>query len=137
MWLIVALLFLLLELGHPGLFLFLSFSLGAVASAIVSYYSNSFIVQSLIFLSGTILSMVAMRRWLHSRPTKKHAHTNVYALRGKRGIITRTIQADQSGQVKVQGETWSARSVDGDVIEQGTSVEVVRVSGAHLVVQEV
>ena len=137
--LFVALLFFILELGNPGLFLFLSFSLGAIVSAMVSIYNESLIVQSLTFLGGTIVALFALRHWLvrTAQPTEKNEHTNVYALQGKRGLVVRTIEVDSPGQIKVQGEVWSARSLHGERIEHGEQIEVVQVKGSHLIVQKV
>ena len=137
-WFIVALVFFVLEIGHPGLLLFLSFSCGALLSALASIYNYSIVVQSLIFLGGTIVSLFIMHRWLikKNQQVKKGDHTNVYALQGKRGRVTRAIGLGKPGQVKVGGETWSAREVNGVSIEQGAAITVVRISGSHMIVQE-
>ena len=49
----------------------------------------------------------------------------------------REIAPGKMGLVKVDGETWSARSSHGQTVKEGVQVIVVRIKGAHLVVQEV
>jgi len=41
----------------------------------------------------------------------------------------------RDGRVKIGGETWSARAIDGDrVIEAGEMVRVIRIDGATALV---
>ena len=138
-WLIVALSFLIFEMGHPGLFFFLSFSLGALITGLVSLWVPSYIIQSLVFLAGSTVSFFVLRYWVRARMfhSKKDEHTNIYALHGKHGFVVVQITSNKAGQVKVGGETWSARSVDASSIDIGTEVKVVAVSGVHLRVERV
>jgi len=41
---------------------------------------------------------------------------------------------EHGGQVKIGGDTWSARTLDGSVVEEGEAVTVVEISGAMAVV---
>ena len=50
-WLGSGIVLLLLELSNPGLFLFLSFCLGAVAAAGATLFGCSFITQMALFLA--------------------------------------------------------------------------------------
>lgn len=138
-WLIIAVLFLLLEMGHPGLFFFLSFSCGALITALISLYSSTFIAQSIIFLVSTILSLFILKKWVAKkvRLGAKHTHTNMYALQGKRAIVLESITPTKPGLVKINGEIWTARSMHDDAINKDATVQVVRVSGAHVVVEEI
>lgn len=138
LWLVVAVLFLLMEIGSPGLFYFLSFCCAAVMSALMCFVTDSAIVQSLTFLGGAIFWMFVLkyciRSWKHH---KKASLTNVYALQGKLGIVLIDISYENPGQVKVQGEIWSAKSVHDVPIKAGAHIEVVAVTGAFMVVQEI
>lgn len=133
-WLATALAFLFLELGHPGLFFFLSFSLGAVCAAAVSLWDPLIITQCLVFLGGTVVACVALNKW--RKATQPHQQqTNVYALRGKRGRVVVAITADKPGHVRVNGEIWLARSHDGIFYPVDAQIEVVDMRGNHLVVK--
>ena len=51
--------------------------------------------------------------------------------------MTKEIQEDTKGEVKVMGSTWSAISIDKDFIEAGTHVEILAIDGVKLVVKKV
>lgn len=139
-WLVIALTFVLFEIAHPGLFLCLSFAVGACAAALASYFDYSFVVQTSVALGGTVIGFVLLYAWLRMTGSTGHSHgahpSGVQALPGKRAVVIKTIHPDQFGQVKISGEIWSARSVHNQHIAQGTLVEVVYQRGAHVVVKE-
>ena len=137
-WLITALLFLIFEIGSPGLFYFLSFAFGAALSGVSSIYVDSVIVQSLIFLAGSIVALGVLQWFVqkHEQPSKK-SHTNIYALQGKKGVVLVAVEPNKLGQIKVGGEQWAARAHGDEVIEVGTEIEIVCVGGAHVVVKRV
>jgi len=60
------------------------------------------------------------------------------ALVGKRAIVLERIANNEGvGCVKIDGEVWTARSLDEDeVIEPGTVVEVMQIKGATALVTE-
>ena len=43
----------------------------------------------------------------------------------------------QNGEVKVNGEAWSAKSEDESSIQKGTEVEVLKIDGVKLVVSPI
>ncbi len=138
-WLVIAIACLLLEIGSPGLFFFLSFFFGSLVAAISTFVFDSWLLQAAIFLIGTMVAFFALhyrvRRWLAN--VSPHSQTNVYAMRSKRGLVTRQISPDAMGRVKVDGELWLARSLRDQVIKEGELVIVVRVRGAHIIVDRV
>lgn len=129
---------LLLEiLISPGLFYFLSFSIGAAAAALSAYLGFAVIYQYLIFVGITAVSFLVLTV-LIKRVSKDTLHkSNVYALQGKKGMVTQTIAPCQKGWVKIDGEVWSAASVDDSVIEAGEMVEVISSAGSHLKVKKI
>jgi membrane protein implicated in regulation of membrane protease activity len=137
-WLIVAIFFLLLEMGSPGLFFFLSFFFGALMAAGCTMLTDSTVLQSIIFLSGSVLSFLILHFLVKKRFSreKHHEHTNVNALKGKHAKVLKTIPAHIGvGVVKIGGDTWSARSVDQKEILVGAIVEIVEVKGSCLIVR--
>ncbi len=139
-WLVIALTFVLFEIAHPGLFLFLSFAVGACGAAVASWLGYSFIAQSSIALGSTLIGLLFLYGWLRLRGyagSKQGAHpSNIYALPGKRATVIKAIVPDRFGQVKLNGEIWSARSEHGKPIDLGKVVEVMHLRGAHVVVKE-
>lgn len=136
-WLIVSIFFLLLEMGSPGLFFFLSFFFGALMAAGSTFFVDSTVWQSVVFLIGSALSFLVLHFWVKKRFSKEkhHEHTNVSALKGKRATVLKTIQAHGVGSVKVGGEIWSAKSLDHQEIAVGVLVEVIDIKGVHLIVK--
>lgn len=136
MWLVVAIVSACFELVSPGLFLFLSFSIGAGVSAFVAFFSYSLMVQSIIFLLMTVSAALLLKKWVERKTSLYHGYhrTNIHALIGKRALVCKAIKSDHAGEVKIGGELWLARTVHDVTILEGEYVEVKDVRGAHVVV---
>lgn len=137
-WLVLACIFLVFEVGHPGLFLFLSFFCGALLALTASFLSYSLLEQLVCMVIGTGISLIVLGYFL--RRTKQlnlnnEPKTNMYALQGKRGYVLKEITITNMGEVKIGTEIWAARSLHQNVIFEGTFIEVVQVSGCHCVVK--
>lgn len=137
-WLFIALVFLILEIGHPGLFLFLSFFCGSLLALCASLFNFVFLEQLIAMVIGTGISLLVLGVFL--RNTKQlnlynEPKTNMYALQGKRGYVTKAITALNMGEVKIEREFWAARSVHQQNISEGALIEVVQVSGCHCLVK--
>jgi len=132
-WLFVAVILLLLEIGHPGLFYCLSFSLGAFCAAFASYLDVSPVMSVLFFLFASGWCWILLAR-LVRRMGPSSIKNNIYRLEGQSGYVIREIAPERFGQVKVGGEIWSARSQGMQQLSEGTLVTVVRSKGAHLIV---
>ena len=60
----------------------------------------------------------------------------VDALVGRKALVTRRVDV-HGGRVRIGGEEWSARSyLDGEVLEEGATVDVVKIEGATALVTE-
>lgn len=152
-WLVAALFFLIFEMGHPGLFYWLSFSLGSLVAATLSWYDYSWHITGIVFLLSSLLAIVLLKRFVGKLVHHHGAHmlTNTDALIGKIGIVVKPIFADKPGRVKIGGEEWVARaykesathesatheSAHKSVFEEGVRVSVVAVRGSHVVVTAV
>jgi len=136
LWCVIALIFILFEMSSPGLFLFLSFAIGAMVAAITTLFECTPLVSCISFLVGTVLSFCLLKKWL-ARENRGHAHkTNIYALQGKKGIVTQEIKPYGVGAINVNGEIWSARSIDHTMINVGELVEIVKIQGSHALVRD-
>ena len=65
------------------------------------------------------------------------SNTNLQAMMSKKGIVTEEISPNNTGLVVVEHETWTAISKDGEKIEKGSTVEVLKIEGVKLVVKKV
>lgn len=61
----------------------------------------------------------------------------MYALRGKCGVMVTPAIEYQFGYVHIGGELWACRTVSSKEIVAGSPVQVVDISGAHLIVKEI
>lgn len=135
LWSILALVFLILEIGHPGLFYFISFCFGALNAALFAFLGYSAFFQAITFFIATIVALFLLRRCVKRMRRGTHA-TNVFALIGKKGIVIEQVGPEQPGYVKIQGEVWLARSVAQAPLPEGSKITVIDVRGAHLIVDQ-
>jgi len=133
-WLSIGLLLAAAELATVD-FTLLMLAVGALAGCLVAALGLNVVVQVIVAatVSVSLLGFVrpSIARRLHAGPTLK---SGPEALVGKDGLVLERVTA-HNGRVKLQGEIWSARALDGDsVIEPGSRVSVVRIEGATAVV---
>ena len=136
-WLIVAGIFFIGEIFTAGFLLFWV-GVGAIIAMISSFFINSVVVQTSIFvvLSGLLLFLT--RPFVNKYVIDKDMDevvTNAKSVISKKGVVIEEIDTVKSvGLVKVGEETWSATSETQDVIPKGTKVEVKAINGVKLVV---
>ncbi|MFF5990786.1 NfeD family protein [Prauserella flavalba] len=133
-WLIVGVGLIVAEV-LSGDFVLLMLGLGALFGAGSAALSGNAFVDVAVFAVASIgllvLARPALKRRFLSGPGVK---TNADALVGAQAVTVSTVDA-HSGQVKLAGDVWSARSIaEGHVIDPGTTVTVVEISGATAVV---
>jgi membrane protein implicated in regulation of membrane protease activity len=135
-WLVVALGLAGAEVLTGDLFL-LMLGGGALAASGSSLVFDELWVHGAVFLVVSVLLLVlvrpALRRHLASG---KGLPEPVKALEGKSALVLDRV-ARHEGQVKLDGEVWTARPLnDNDVYEPGDHVTVVHIDGATAVVQK-
>jgi len=108
---------------------------GALAAAGATALSGSQYVAVTVFAVASIGLLVLARPALKRRfLLGAGVRTNTEALVGARALALSIVDSHQ-GRVKLAGDEWSARSyIEGQVIEPGTTVTVVEISGATAVV---
>lgn len=134
-WLITAGIFFIFEMITVG---FLVFWLGisALITMVVSLFTDNIVIQIAIFVISSIalifLTKPFVRKFMNS---KDNLATNAYSIIGKHGIVTEDINSTLStGQVKINGETWSAKSYEEDFISKGSTITVTKIDGVKVVV---
>ncbi|MDQ1705787.1 MAG: hypothetical protein QOF18_2153 [Frankiaceae bacterium] len=110
-------------------------AVAAVAAALVAGLGAPAPVQVAAFAGGALLLLgVARPVAKRHRHTPAALRTGSAALVGKRGT-TVTVVDGASGQVRIGGEVWSARSYDeSHVIPAGSKVDIAQIDGATAVV---
>lgn len=137
-WLIAAVVFAVGEIATLGFFL-APFAGGAVVAAIVSAAGGGDLISLVAFLLVSGVLLAALRPLARShRRMPAQLRTGTAALVGRTGMVTERISNDDgTGSVKLEGESWTARSYDEDaVIEAGRRVQVMEIRGATALVTE-
>jgi membrane protein implicated in regulation of membrane protease activity len=109
---------------------------GALAAAGSSaLFDGPVWVDGVVFLVVSLLLLALVRPALRRRLTSATAlETGIKALEGKKALVLEQITQHQ-GQVKLDGEVWTARPLnDHDVYQPGDQVTVMRIDGATAVV---
>ncbi len=136
-WLILAALFLLIEMSTVML-LTIWFTGGALLAMIAALLGFNVYVQILVFFvaSGAFLAIGwRYRKRLNVGRFGKTA-TNADRLIGKIAVVTIPLDGEMNqGQVKVEGMVWSAVTRDGSKIAVGERVRVLAITGVKLVVE--
>jgi membrane protein implicated in regulation of membrane protease activity len=138
LWLIAAVVFAVGEIATLGFFL-APFAGGALVAALVSAVGGGDLISLLVFLLVSGVLLAALRPLARShRRMPAQLRTGTAALVGRTAMVTERIHNDEgTGCVKLEGETWTARAYDEDVvIEPGRRVQVIEIRGATALVTE-
>ncbi len=112
------------------------FAVGALAGLFATALGAGLWLQITVFLGVSALAL-ALFKPLSSRLLKtKASATNADRVIGSAALVTQAIDNTQAqGQVKVNGQVWSARSAQNVVIPAGTDVKVLRIEGVKVIVE--
>ena len=135
-WIAFGLVCLIIEIFTPGFF-FMSIGVGAIITGLFSLLNISLPVQILIFIIVTFIIFLFMRKFSKKIMSDTSLETNIFALKGKTGIVTKDINPNERGYVKIGGEQWSAISSDNLQISVKTLIIVDSVEGNKLIVKKV
>lgn len=136
-WLLIAGVCLIVEIMTVG-FLIFWLSIGALLAMIVSFFTNNLIIQMAVFVISSTILIFATKPFVKKFAHNNNAKTNVYSNIGKVGVVTQDIDSIQAiGQIKVDGEVWSAVGVNNIQIPKGTEVEITEIKGVKAIVSPV
>ena len=137
LWLIIAGLFFIGEIATVG-FLIFWFGIGALIAMIVSIFTTNIIIQTTVFLISSTILIFATKPFVKKFADVKKTNTNVYSIIGKKALVIKTIDPIHSvGQIKLNGEVWTAESDNQQIIEEGTEVEILGIKGVKAIVKSV
>lgn len=111
------------------------FVCGALAAAIVSFFVPVFAVQFGVFVGVSMVLLLVTKPLVKKARSVKPEPTNADRNIGKIAVVTQEINNTAgTGQVKLAGNTWTARTVNDEVIPEGAQVTVREISGVKLMV---
>ena len=137
LWLIIAVIMLVIEIVTTGLAT-LWFAIGAVVAMIMDLCGASVASQIIAMAAISAVCFVVCMIWvkpkLESLRKKNVQKTNADRLIGREGVVIVPFNSTEGkGQVKVDGQIWSAKS--GEDYIEGTKVTVKAIEGVKLVVE--
>lgn len=136
-WLIIAGLFFIGEIATVG-FLIFWFGIGALIAMVVSLFTSNIIIQTTVFVISSTILIFATKPFVKKFADVKKTNTNVYSIIGKKALVIKTINPIHSiGQIKLNGEVWTAESENNEVIEEGSEVEVLEIKGVKAIVKPI
>ena len=135
-WLILSGLFFIGEIITVGFFV-LWLSIGSLIAMIISIFApSSIILQTAIFVISSSILILFTKPFVDKYINKSTIKTNSYSLIGKKAIVITDINSlDSTGQVKVNGDVWSAKTDNEEIIKKGTEVEILQINGVKLLVK--
>ncbi|MGW1724029.1 NfeD family protein [Streptomyces sp. NPDC002306] len=110
-------------------------AVGAVAAAVMAGLGFDVVVQVLVFVAVSV-ALIAVVRPIATRHRAQRPQlaTGIDALKGKQALVLERVDGS-GGRIKLAGEVWSARSLDGGrAYEVGQEVDVVDIEGATAIV---
>ncbi len=134
-WLILIGIFAIAEIITPG-FLVIWLSAGSFCAMITSFITDNIVIQTTVFVISSAI-FICFTRPLAKKLTKKDKTvvTNAFAIVGNNAIVTQEINSTLgTGQIKVNGQVWSAKCEGEQIIPKNTEVFVLAIDGVKAVV---
>ncbi|MBN2807172.1 MAG: NfeD family protein [Prolixibacteraceae bacterium] len=136
-WIIVAVIFFILEIFIPSFVVF-NLGIGSLFAALGASTGLPISWQMVLFSVFTLGSFFGLRpvlkKWAYLR--SHQVSTNMDALIGRSGVVIEAIDPQHNaGRVKIDGDVWMARSKDHSSIECNQLVKVTRVDSIVLEVE--
>jgi len=134
-WVAIGVICIIIEIFTPG-FLFMSFGIGAIITGLFEWlFTVGVPYQILIFAIVTFVVFLFMRKISKKIISDDTEPSNVDALIGKKGTVTKEIPVDGRGYVKIGGEEWSAINQETVHLQKDDKVIVAKLDGNKLIVK--
>ena len=135
-WVAAIIFFMVVEAATAGL-ASIWFALGGVAALLTAWLRGPIWLQIVWFLVVSAVTLILTRPLAKKYVNAEKQATNADRAIGHIGIVTETIDnIAASGAVKLDGQVWTARSADGEVIAMGERVEALEIRGVKLIVKK-
>lgn len=133
-WIIAAVVFAIIELVTNPL-ICIWFCGGALVAAVLSFFVDSIWISASVFVVVSALLLVFTRPVVNKKLSPKKVATNADRIIGKKGIVIQKIDpVENKGQIKVEGQVWSAKCEE--YVDEGTAVKVASIEGVKAVVNK-
>ena len=131
-WIILFLVLLLIELATVNL-VSIWFAVGALGAFATSFFTNSILIQLLIFVVISVISLLITLPIVKKFKSKESiVPTNLDRVIGRQAEVTKEIKPNHYGEVEIFGTTWTA--ISQETIKIGEKVRVLKIDGVKLIV---
>lgn len=135
MWLAIFVISFIIEITTLSL-VTIWFSAGALLAFILEILHISTLGQIIGFIITSLLTFLLFRPVLMKHIKAPGIRTNADSVIGKAGEVVKDITSLEYGQVKINGQIWTAKSIEGVDIKKGAIVEILEIQGVKLIVKE-
>lgn len=136
-WIIAMVVFLVIEAVTVGI-VSVWFAIGALFAMVTAMLGANLWVQITVFLVVSAIALYFTRPLVKKFVNNKVEPTNADMLIGKECRVVETIDnLSGTGAVYVDGKTWTARTVDEEIIPKGQLVKAERIEGVKLIVSKI
>lgn len=117
---------------------FIWFAVGAMGGLLVAVLSGPVWLQIVVFLALSTLTLILVRPAAAKLLTPGISPTNADRVLSQIALVTEEINnIAETGQVKLFGQVWTARSENGEVIPAQSRVRILRIEGVKVFVKPV
>lgn len=135
-WISVFVITLFIELNTADLTI-IWFCVASLVSFILSLFGISYVIQIVVFVIVSLVLLVATRPLTKNMMNKTLIRTNADRIISSIGIVTKAINPDEIGEVKVGSEYWRAISADNSLIEENEKITIISFSGNKVIVSKI
>lgn len=111
------------------------FVAGALVALLASWLGFSIYIQVILFFVTSVALLILTRPLVMKYVQAGSVKTNIDSLIGKHAIVTKEISEHVFGQVKLEGQIWTAKGSDDLAFPVGIEVTVEKIEGVKLVVK--
>ena len=117
---------------------FIWFAVGAMGGLLVAVLGGAVWLQIVVFLLLSALTLILVRPAAAKLLTPGISPTNADRVLSQIALVTEEIDnIAETGQVKLFGQTWTARSENGEVIPAQSRVRILRIEGVKVFVKPI
>lgn len=136
-WLLIAGVFFIAEIITVG-FLVFWLGIGALIAMVVSLFTSNIIIQTAVFVISSSILIFATKPFVKKFLDVKTTNTNAFSIIGKKALVIKEINSIKStGQIKINGEVWSAETENDEIISESSEVEILQIKGVKTIVKEI
>jgi Membrane protein implicated in regulation of membrane protease activity len=136
-WIIVLAILIFIEILTLGITT-IWFAGGAVAAFILSLYYDNLVLEIIVFLTVSLALLYFTRPVVMRQLSTSKLNTEYTGVIGMTAtVVSEVDNMKGTGQVDVEGQTWSAISLDGNILMKDARVKVQGISGTKVIVSQI